>query len=240
MTDADGYEEPILTRREALKGGSAAAVAAGAALYSDWLVGAAQAQLSDGDARIVMGDQGDSPAQDGEMTHNAGDVEVHSGGAVRNLTSPTFDSVDTNETNVTNETLVIVELTTDQSFSSGSFQTVEFDSVVVDERGEWDPTNHQFSPDKEGHYHIAYGVFFGSGSDGDDRRSRFTEINGDALVRADSRNSAVFDTVNNGKIADLNSSEDYEVEGVNFDSSDVFVGAPEGTFLTIRSAFRHP
>lgn len=53
MTEEYDYEEPVMTRREALKGGSAAAVAVGASMYSDALIQAASAQSTE--PRIALG-----------------------------------------------------------------------------------------------------------------------------------------------------------------------------------------
>lgn len=85
-----------MSRRQALKGGSAAAVAVGAGILSQTLVRKAQAAGS-GDPRILLGDAGVSPDEAGEITHKNGDIEVFSGSAVRNLTNPVFPSIDVKE-----------------------------------------------------------------------------------------------------------------------------------------------
>jgi hypothetical protein len=93
-----------ITRREALKGGSAAAVAVGSAYYMNLIEGAAAA--TDGDARIIMGD-GPDPDENGEITFNDPDVKVFSGGKIRNLTRPEFESVTTAEAVINSNELYI-------------------------------------------------------------------------------------------------------------------------------------
>jgi hypothetical protein len=85
MTDDndDSGHETRLTRREALRGGSAAAVAAGSALLSQHLVRRAQA-ASAGDARIIMGSAPD-PDTNGEISFDGTDIKAYSGGALRNF-----------------------------------------------------------------------------------------------------------------------------------------------------------
>lgn len=83
-----------ISRREALQGGSAAAVAVGAGLLSNLLIRRVQA-ASSGDPRILLGDAATDPDENGEFARNGADVKVQSGGTVRNLTSPTFDAVTT-------------------------------------------------------------------------------------------------------------------------------------------------
>jgi len=84
-TESDRGHDTRLTRREALRGGSAAAVAAGSALPSQHLVRTARA-ASAGDARIIMGSAPD-PNQNGEISYDGTDIKAYSGGSVRNLSN---------------------------------------------------------------------------------------------------------------------------------------------------------
>lgn len=83
--DNDSGHDTRLTRREALRGGSAAAVAAGSALLSQHLVSTARA-ASAGDARIIMGSAPD-PDTNGEISFDGTDLKAYSGGAVRNFSN---------------------------------------------------------------------------------------------------------------------------------------------------------
>lgn len=95
-----------ITRREALQAGSAAAVAIGAGLYADELVRTARA-ASSGDPRILMDDAGTDADEAGEIVRNGADMTVYSGGAVRNLTDPTFSSVTTDAATINSREVFI-------------------------------------------------------------------------------------------------------------------------------------
>lgn len=80
MADNNG-----MSRRQALKGGSALAVAIGTGYYID-LIKSARAATS-GDPRILMDDQGIVPDEIGEATIDSGDWKFYTGGNVHNLSN---------------------------------------------------------------------------------------------------------------------------------------------------------
>lgn len=157
------------------------------------------------------------------------------------ITAPVNNSSTTTaQASITNETLVIVELTTAQSWSVSNtdYDTVEFDSELRDERGEWDAANFQFSPDSDGDYNISYQVAFGSPSDGDNLQTRLQNVDdGTPVLKGElTTGGATRTIVGASKIMTLNSAKTYEVQARNTNSDDSFRGLGAETYFTIRSA----
>lgn len=243
MTDSDGYEEPILTRREALKGGSAAAVAAGAALYSDWLVQAVKAQTTE--PRIQLGQDwviDDDPGGNGsfvvEHTPNTNEYAFGDDGT---LTLPTISS---SEAEFTNETLVSVYLSSDQNINSSTVTTVELDtfdpdSTQGDVRDEFDTTAFEFSPDRTGWYLVVSQITYSSGADGDRIITDFRRKSDDTPIARNqvNRGGTNASTPPLLSILLLDSSESYELTAFNDNSSDTLGSGARSTYLKIRSVF---
>lgn len=229
----NGQSDAVISRREALKGGSAAAVAVGAGLLSNQLVRRAQA-ASSGDPRIVMGDAATSPDEAGEAVRNGADWEFYSGGAVRNLTTPSFQELE-----VTNETLVQVTLSADESLSSGTYSTLQFDSEGVDKRDEFDTVNHEFVPDKDGWYQFIAGVAFNIGAAGDEIQVNLKNKDGDGFMSTGYVQAADGDreTVFFGTMESLNAGDRYVLEVKNANSDDTVRSNENETYLTVRRVF---
>lgn len=156
----------------------------------------------------------------------------------------TANTVSTGEADITNETLVVADMgggTPNQSISANTWTTLELDNTTKDERGEWDTTNYQFSPDKSGYYHVTAQIKFQVNSDGDKIKARFQNVtDGNHVIRnAQNSGSARTQHVAIDKILYLESGKNYEVQGKNVDSSDTMGSSAEsGVYCCIRSVFR--
>lgn len=159
MSDEDDWEQPVMTRREALKGGSAAAVAVGASMYSDALIQAASAQSTE--PRIALGSDWefqDDPNGSGhlgvEHTPNSNSFTFQDDG-VLSVDALNYTSLGTTEfigsdsdgaslsVSITNEYNIIsiyvgqflgtsatdIELVLDGDDASGNYEWIDFDGT---------------------------------------------------------------------------------------------------------------
>jgi hypothetical protein len=155
--------------------------------------------------------------------------------------SLTSNSVNTEKANITDETLVDVYPSTDQSVPSATWTEVKFDTEDADVLGEFDITNNQFSPASDGYYQILCSVTLDGGASGDQVGLRFQNItDGEAVTVYFATHTGGFVTASSNITRKLFSSKNYEVQIQNYDSSDTInPGSRSGdiTFLTVRSAY---
>jgi hypothetical protein len=150
--------------------------------------------------------------------------------------NPTYDSVTTDEMSVTNETKVIVELSSDQSISANSFTTVNFDSETSDNRNEFDITNNKFVPDEGGLYYVFVDMAVKNGSSGDRIDIRLSDISKSNILQniiniLDTPNTQ---TTSFSGIFSLNSGNDIVVQFRNNNSSCSLNAGSAATRLSIR------
>jgi len=143
-------------------------------------------------------------------------------------------SVNTEQASVTNETLVVLKKTTDQSLPANTQTTIDWDTEEKDITDSFNVSSNEFSPPESGYYFINYQVRFGVGSDGDILQMIFNELGGGSLLGAQ--------TVAGGPnsvaarlsgIVELSSSSSYTFVAENATSSDAVVGRPERTYASI-------
>jgi len=159
------------------------------------------------------------------------------------LASPDFkdvftESVTTEQGDITNETRVELESTSTQSISSATWETIEYDSVIHDDRNEWDGGNYQFSPDKTGTYDVKCMVRFDGGADGDARLLRFRNITNSEDVAFMQQDTNQFENFLIAFEKELDSAATYEFQARNGNSSDTLSGNTARTQASIRSSFR--
>lgn len=153
-----------------------------------------------------------------------------------------IDSVDAGEASFTNETDVFAEADTTVSIgSAATFTSPSFGTEVRDERNEFDNSNDQFSPDKDGLYFVSGVAQFRSGdmSDQDRLQARLQDVTAGTTVRRDpfGRASGTAEQIVPPFVGvfELSASQTYEFQVRNLDSpTDI---DSDGS-LTIRSAFR--
>jgi len=141
---------------------------------------------------------------------------------------------------VTNETLVVVEMNSDQNIPAGSWSTVELDSVQKDERGEFDSTTFEFTPDETGYYTVLSQVRYNSPSDSDRLRMEFRDADGNSqkIFTSLSAGGAALHTPNLARAKELSAGTAYDLRAQNVDSDDTIKASNAQTFLTIRRAYR--
>jgi len=144
------------------------------------------------------------------------------------------------ELEVTNETLLDVYLSADQSISAGSWAIVAFDTENKDERNEFDTSTHKFTPDEDGWYLVVTGVEFSVGADQDDLIVTFRDDTAGSDL-ANTRIGASGTSYHDLKVLDiieLTEGHDYVVRAQNASSSDTLTGTENVTFLAIRRVYR--
>jgi len=151
-------------------------------------------------------------------------------------------SASIDETNITNETLIRLEKTTDQSYSSGGSSPVQWDNIPKDERSEYNSTDDTFSVDAAGWYKIEATFTIVQASEGDRLDVRLIDSSDDSIIEKTPSGGFATDVNGRGYLSwamtlPLDSSVDYYVYPNNPDSSYTVEGR-QGTRMTIRSAFR--
>lgn len=174
------------------------------------------------DGTVAFEDAAADPASNGELQRNGADLKAYSGGAVRNLTSPTFESVTAGEADITNETFIrATRGSNTSSQTSGTFVNI-FDGESKDVRDEFDASQ-QFSPDETGEYFISFFIDFrGSTAAGDDIQVRVRNVTDGLNETPQMRQgvgSATFTTGEFTHVFDLDSSKTYEFLATNLDNS---------------------
>lgn len=203
-----------MTRREALKGGSAAAVAAGAYLMQEQLVQAASAQTSE--PRIQLGPDwviDDDPDGSGHLsidhTPNATEYTFQQDGE---LSPPSI--------NPSNETRIRASRSTETSTTtSGTFVPL-FDTEDTDRRGEYDAANNEIIPDRDGWYLSAVAVDWeGNSVDGDTCQVQIYDVTNDTTLYGPVNNHTGAGNPPYMVINELSAGTRYEFRGRNLDSS---------------------
>jgi hypothetical protein len=170
-----------------------------------------------------------------------GTVDTSSGATTRanDLSTTSNKSVSTGGADITNETLVSATLSTTQSISSGSFQTVGYDTEDKDEVSEFDTGTSGFSPSQTGWYLTTAAIALKSVSTGDDLILRLTNTTDSTTLFQNRRfANGASPGLNVLGIAKLDSSKTYKVRFRNNDSSCDITNNDFGTYLQIRSVFR--
>jgi len=85
-------------------------------------------------------------------------------------------------------------LSSNQSISADTDTIVEFDTVVDDDRGEWDTSTHEFTAAQDGDYSIVAQVEWTKGSSGDEARLQIAK-NGSRIRRGKRRTAQTTDQV---------------------------------------------
>lgn len=131
-----------------------------------------------------------------------------------------FDSVSTDEADVTNETSVEATRAADSASTSAGTWINAYDSESKDIRGELN-SSAQFSPDESGDYFITIGIDIrGSTSKGDLIRTRVQNVTDNSTVdNSFFQAPASFAIQNSPYIVTLDSSKTYELQITNSDSS---------------------
>lgn len=144
-----------------------------------------------------------------------------------------------NQLSVTNETLVDVELTTDQSLSVDTFTTVGFDQEHDDVRNEFDLSNDQFSPDETGKYRIFSNATFDPGSDQDRLIVRVRDVTTPNTVAESFQGASAsgFHQVTLADQFDLDSTNTYEIEVKDQNSSATLESGNRRTALAIERVY---
>ena len=141
---------------------------------------------------------------------------------------------------VTNETLLDAQLSGDQSITGDSdagYDRLAFEVLEEDTRSEFDTTDHEFSPDKDGYYHVSCYALRKGGSAGDEYRIRLRDSNGQNIIFNQIADSDPIDAIQINGTVWLDSEQSYHVQVRNDDNDDEIGGDPSETRLTIRSAF---
>jgi len=220
-------EKMMPSRRDALKMGGAALVG-GAAMSGTASAGGNQ-----------KGTIGASP-------NDLVDIESEDINNADTVTTNTLDaqavdavSVNTGQAEISNETLIRIEKTSDQSISDGVITVIDWDAKVKDERSEFNLSNNEFVPQDTGFYLFAHQVTV-QPSDGDRLTSFiFDKTNGGAFQNVE-RNAGGGnnETLAHSAIIKVTSGEAVNFRVRNLGSNDTVKGSPSRTNCSIRSVFR--
>jgi hypothetical protein len=151
----------------------------------------------------------------------------------------TSDSVDTETSSVTQETLIRAKRTSDVSVASGAYENL-VDTEIADNLGELD-SNLQFNPNETGEYFVIASFYSTGGSSADNVRVEVRDVdagttieNGESLTRSPDGfvgNSVTF-------WVELTAGTNYEVQYINGGSSSTLSGTRNRTHLTITRSFQ--
>jgi len=136
--------------------------------------------------------------------------------------------------------LVDAYASTEKTIASATWETVELDTEVDDDRSELDTTNYQFVPDKTGYYLIVGQASFFNVTDGDVELCRLYDTTaGDNIAFSRNTNAGGGnDSAPVMAVRKLQAGNVHELQARNNNSScDLSAGQPN-SFLTIRSVFR--
>ena len=89
--------------------------------------------------------------------------------------------LNTESLDVTNETLVSLEKTSNQSVSSGNAATINWDTEVTDITNSYDMTNDEFNPLEDGYYVFRGAISINGASDQGTVLTRLDEVGGSLL-----------------------------------------------------------
>jgi len=156
------------------------------------------------------------------------------------LSLTTQGALEVEQADVTNETLLRAGLGTDQNISAATFETVAFDTVGVDERGEFDPSSGRFVIDESGWYHVDFSVSFQVAADSDRLIAQFNDFTGanPKLAATGNAGGSNDHIISNSGLVQLDSGNEYEVRVQNVNNDDVVSGTGFETYIAVRSAFR--
>lgn len=159
---------------------------------------------------------------------------------VNNNSVSNVGALETEQANVTNESLFRVIKDNDQDITSNSWTKLEFDNVRLDERDEWDQSTFEWSPAEDGWYWTSAQAGFISGGTDDEVGIRFRDnediTRGRNIISGVDASNAVTPQIST--LVKLNSSRSYRVEVFNSDNDDTIWSPRSVTYLCIRSAFR--
>lgn len=176
-------------------------------------------------------------------TNSAHDFRIFDGqnkfSALKYTTSNQLLQVPASNVSMHGETTIEAELSSLQSLSYDTYETVTFDTTTGDPKGEFDETNHQFSPDNSGWYDISISLYLTGGSAGEIVSVRLYDKSvGTAVLFKQKERGGGFVHITANKTIKLNSSDNYEVQVINRNSSNEEITAQSSsTYWTIRSAF---
>ena len=174
----------------------------------------------------------------------AGDVDINGGNVsgVGTLTAESVntedvdaESVNTEEASITEQTQLKVSLGSSQNISSGELETLELDNVVDDNLGEFDTTEHDFTPTETGIYLIVAVARFSVSSSGDSLTIGFDNKTDDDIILLHSLNAGGSDrtSLNALGLRGLKAGKEYQVLVRNDDSDDSLSSGQRNTFLNI-------
>jgi len=148
--------------------------------------------------------------------------------------------LDTEELSVTNETLVAVYISADQSISAGTWETLALDTIGKDELHEFNPDTYQFIPDESGWYLISVGARFAVTADGDTIAVQFyNDTDGVVMLESFGPAYTAGDRIRMVLgVKELTEDETHIVRVRNNDSDDTIQSYNQNTFLQIRRMFR--
>jgi len=145
-------------------------------------------------------------------------------------------SVDTDRITVNSEVLVDVLLTSDQSISTATWVTIDFDQENNDVTDDYDIGKNHFSPPEDGHYRIELTARFSAGTNSDTvglRLVNITDNDEERRFRSSAASAADF-SVTFVVVKRLLSAKTYELQARNNSSSDVLEGASgKSTYMTV-------
>lgn len=146
-----------------------------------------------------------------------------------------FGSLEADELDVTNEVLIEVQMDNNQSLSSNTWETVDFDTENDDVTNDYDLANNQFSPPEDGYYAVTMSVTFGVVSDTDVTEVRFRNTTDSTNVNlvTDAASGQVFNQVQLIVTKKLLASKTYEPQARNANSNDTLQSGDGRTQMSI-------
>jgi len=120
--------------------------------------------------------------------------------------------------------------TTNQTLSSGSLTTVQWDSVVYDPNNWWDSVNYRWTPQIAGYYWLSTMLHLSGTSP--TRRITYINPSGDSQIRAfDDNDSSTINIRAGGGIAYFNGTTNYVDVSVQFTAtSPQIIGVNDGSY----------
>jgi hypothetical protein len=142
------------------------------------------------------------------------------------------ESVNTEEAQANSETFIRFNRNSISSSTSANTFINPYDTTTKDNRGEADASQ-QFSPDKDGEYHLEFSAGIADSTEGD--TGKFEVIRDSVrLVEDELRITGNNNAISGSCVIFLNSSESYQIQVTNVDSSFRVITNSAKTYATVR------